>query len=142
MIEVPKTVYEGMLAHAKRCYPQEACGFVAGAHSRAELFLPIENVERSTTSYLMDPRQQMQAFKKLREEKLDLLGIFHSHVASPAVPSPKDTTMAFYPEVRYLILSLADMNRPELRCFHIEEGHESSEELVVAPPEDAPPPLS
>ena len=35
-------------------------------------------------------------------------GIVHSHVRSPAVPSPTDVGLAFYPDALYLLVSLAD----------------------------------
>ena len=34
-------------------------------------------------------------------------GIVHSHVRSPAVPSPTDVGLAFYPDALYLLVSLA-----------------------------------
>ena len=34
-------------------------------------------------------------------------GIVHSHVASPAVPSTTDTTVAGYPDALYILVSLA-----------------------------------
>ena len=121
-----------MVAHGKACHPQEACGFLAGKPGEATAFIPIENTDHSTVSYLMDPKQQMKAFKKMRDENLDLIGIFHTHVASPATPSQKDRSMAFYPEVSYVIASLADMAKPDVRSWRLENGKESAEELKVA----------
>lgn len=130
MIRLPKAVYEEMIRHAKGCYPEEACGFLAGKDGRGAVFIPIENMEHSTVSYLMDPKQQLRAFKRLREEGLELLGIFHSHVASPAEPSQKDKSMAFYDEVSYLIVSLANMEKPDLKSFRIAGGKVAPEEIV------------
>jgi proteasome lid subunit RPN8/RPN11 len=131
MIRLPKAVHDEMIRHAKSCYPQEACGLVAGKGKDATAFLPIENMEHSTVSYLMDPRQQLRAFRRMREEKLDLLGIFHSHVASPAEPSQKDRSMAFYDDVSYLIVSLANMESPDLKSFRIANGKVAPEEIAV-----------
>ena len=131
MIKISKSAYDVMIKHAKSCYPQEACGFITGRKGAAESFLPIDNTERSSTSYLMDPKQQMRAFAKMRDAGHDLLGIFHSHVASPPAPSQKDRTMAFYPDVSYVIVSLADMNKPDLKSFRIVDGKDSPEELVI-----------
>ena len=35
-------------------------------------------------------------------------GIVHSHVRSPARPSPTDVALAFYPDALYVLVSLAD----------------------------------
>jgi len=35
-------------------------------------------------------------------------GIVHSHVRSPARPSPTDVGLAFYPEALYVLVSLAE----------------------------------
>jgi [CysO sulfur-carrier protein]-S-L-cysteine hydrolase len=131
MLKIPKDVHVQMIAHAKKCYPQEACGFVAGIGDNAKKFIIIENTEHSSVSYAMDSKQQMKAFKLMDENKWNMLGIFHSHVASPAVPSQKDKLLAFYPEVSYLIVSLSDMENPDLKSFKIVEGKVTSEELQI-----------
>lgn len=55
-------------------------------------------------------------------------GIVHSHVRTPARPSPTDVAMAFYPDALYLLVSLADeeadpiTGRPSLRAWRIVDG--------------------
>ena len=132
MIEIPRPVYDEIIRHCKACYPQEACGFLSGRAARAGAFLPIENTEHSTVSYLMDPKQQMRAFERMNREKTELLAIVHSHVASPATPSQKDRGLAYYPDVSYVIVSLADMNRPDLRSHRIADGQDSPEEVRIS----------
>ena len=132
MITLPKAIYEEMIGHAKSCYPQEACGFVAGRNGKAGRFLPVENMDQSSISYAMDPRRQMKAFREIDEAKLEFLGIFHSHVASPATPSQKDRTHATYPEASYLIVSLSDMEKPELRSFKIVDEKFTEEKLKIS----------
>lgn len=131
MLNIPKKIYEEMIAHAKKCYPQEACGFVAGKQSAVQYFIPMENIDHSTITYTMDPKQQLKAFRKIDGDKLDLLGIFHSHVASEAYPSQTDRKMAFYPEVSYLIVSLADLDRPDLKSFRISDDQVTREDLKI-----------
>jgi proteasome lid subunit RPN8/RPN11 len=60
---------------------------------------------------------------------LDLVGIFHSHVATEAYPSRTDVELAAYPDAAYLILSLADQDAPVLRAFSIRDGQVSEREL-------------
>ena len=131
MIEIPRAVREEIVKHCKAKYPEEACGFLAGKNGRAASFVPIENTDHSTVSYRMDPKQQMRAFDGMNKEKTELVGIVHSHVASPATPSQKDRSLAYYPEVSYVIVSLADMKNPDLRSFRIADGKDSPEEVKV-----------
>jgi len=39
--------------------------------------------------------------------------------------------LAFYPDSRYLLLSVADREQPVLRSFFIRDGEVSEEELTV-----------
>jgi proteasome lid subunit RPN8/RPN11 len=66
------------------------------------------------------------------DEGLELWGIYHSHTHSEAYPSDTDIRLAFYPEARYLLLSLADRTEPILRSFFIVDGEVTEEELTVA----------
>ena len=131
MIRIPKKLYEEMIAHAKAGYPNEACGLLGGVDSSFEHFFPMRNMDEASISYFMDPKEQLTVFKKMREMKTELRGIFHSHVASEAFPSQKDVRLAFYPEVSYLIVSLSDLNKPVLRSFKIREEKISEEEIQL-----------
>ena len=55
-------------------------------------------------------------------------GIVHSHTHTPAVPSPTDIGLAFYPDALYLLVSLADdqadvaTGEPGVRAWRILDG--------------------
>ena len=122
-----------MIEHAKKGYPSEACGILAGtAGNSISVFFPMRNMDESSISYFMDPKEQLKIFKEMREKKLEMRGIFHSHVSSEAYPSQKDVRLAFYPEVSYLIVSLSDMDKPVLRSFRIVEERVKEEEIQIA----------
>ena len=137
MIQIPKKIYDRMIAHAKEGYPNEACGLLAGPPATdtdafVTEFFPMRNVDEASVSYFMDPKEQLQVFKKMRERKLELVGIFHSHVASEAAPSQKDIRLAFYPEASTLIVSLSDRTRPVLKSFRIQDEKAREEEVRLA----------
>ena len=54
------------------------------------------------------------------------------HTHSEAYPSETDQRLAFYPDARYLLLSLQDREAPVLRSFRIEDGAVTEEELSIA----------
>jgi len=68
----------------------------------------------------------------------ELVGIFHSHVASAPVPSPTDRREAHYPDAVYLIVSLMDTDAPLTKGYLIkkadwrdETGEVEEVELVI-----------
>ena len=133
MITVPKKIYDSMIEHAKKGFPNEACGILAGPSRSPAVtdFFPMKNMDEASISYFMDPKEQLMVFKKMRQAGTDMRGIFHSHVASEAYPSQKDIRLAFYPEASYLIVSLSDMKKPMLRSFRIVEEKVAEEEIKI-----------
>ena len=132
MAHLSKKIYSQLIDHAKTGYPNEACGLLASSKTgQMDYFFPMRNVDEASISYFMDPKEQLQVFKKMRELGVELRGIFHSHVASEAFPSQKDVRLAFYPDVSYLIVSLQDIDRPVLRSFRIQDEKIQEEDLCV-----------
>ncbi len=133
MISISKKIYGSIIDHAKKGYPNEACGILAGKQNGAgDVFFPMTNMDNASISYFMDPKEQLAVFKQMRKLGLEMSGIFHSHVASEATPSQKDIRLAFYPEVSYLIVSLSEMKKPVLRSFKIQNEKVAEEEIVIA----------
>ena len=136
MIEIAQNVYTQMIEHANAGYPNEACGILAGppltaagGNEKATVFFPMKNLDESSISYFMDPKDQLIVFKKMRETGVEMKGIFHSHVSSEAYPSQKDVRLAFYPDASYLIVSLAERKKPILRSFKIVEERVTEQKI-------------
>lgn len=98
-----------MRAHVEVGAPLEACGLLAGKNDSVEKVFLISNQARSAVRFRMDPAEQLRAFNWMESNGLDLLGIFHSHPAGPATPSPTDIQEAAYPVV-HLIWSRSQGN--------------------------------
>lgn len=113
-----------LVAWAAAGAPNEACGIVAGGHAPGDggdavRFHPLTNAEASPFLYRIDPVEQLHAMLAIDDADEVVWGIFHSHVASPAVPSVTDVSLAFYPDALYLICSLADPAAPHIRAWSI-----------------------
>ena len=132
-MRLSKKIYDAMIVHAKKGFPNEACGILAGDLKKETVseFFPMKNLDESSISYFMDPKEQLLVFKKMRQENIEMTAIFHSHVASEAYPSQKDVRLAFYPEVSYLIVSLSDRKNPVLRSFIIQDEKITEEEIKI-----------
>lgn len=89
------------------------------------------------------PEAQLQAMREMAAMDLDLLGTYHSHPRTPAIPSLRDTNLAAYPNLAHVILSLA-VPQPEIRRYRITAEEVSILELAVeqaTPKGDRPPTL-
>lgn len=132
MIAIRKKLFEEILSHLDREYPNEGCGLLSGKNGEALRVYPIRNIEQSPVSYLMDPREELDFFREIRKDNSGLVGIYHSHPASEAYPSGKDKDLAVYEEAFYLIVSLKDRNRPVARVFWLREGKIEEDKLSLA----------
>ncbi len=125
-------LYTEMVRHALSQTPREACGLLLGRDGSVLEFRPAPNeAEEPHTRYRIPVQYLFKLEKELRERGMELVGIFHSHPATPAYPSRTDIAQAFYPDAVYLILSLADPENPVMRGFRILEGEVTEEALLI-----------
>ncbi len=120
-MEIPRSIFESMIAHCVEQQPGEACGILAGREMKVSEIFRMKNVELSPASYLMDPAEQFAMLKELRSKSLSMLAIYHSHPCAPAFPSAKDVERAYYEEALYVIVSLAE-GEPVVKAFSIKGG--------------------
>lgn len=135
MIYIKKEDYEEIVAYAKAGLPNEACGLLGGTvdgkDRRIEKVYYLTNIDASREHFSMDPKEQFEAVKDMRANGLSLIGNFHSHPESPSRPSEEDKRLAYDSSVRYLILSLMDMDAPVLNGFEIIDRTDVTKEEVV-----------
>ena len=135
MIYIKKEDYEEIIAYAKAGLPNEACGLLGGTvdgkDRKIEKVYYLTNIDASREHFSMDPKEQFEAVKDMRANGLSLIGNFHSHPESPSRPSEEDKRLAYDSSVRYLILSLMDMDAPVLNGFEIIDRTDVTKEDVV-----------
>lgn len=129
--KLPAAFAEEIVDQARSEHPNEACGLLGGTDGRATRIFKMSNAERSPVIYRMEPAEQLRVFNEIDEAGLDLVAIYHSHTRSPAYPSSTDVSLAYYPEAVYLIVSLADAQKPDLRGFRIQDGRVTEIELEL-----------
>ncbi len=131
VIGVRAAVLAALLAEAQREPEIECCGLLAGHGGIISVLLPAKNALRSATQYEIAPAELFSFFRRMRAERLDHLGVYHSHPRGENFPSPSDIERAFYPSAAYFIVSSrADAPRP-IRAFRIVDGQ--ARELMVEP---------
>jgi proteasome lid subunit RPN8/RPN11 len=130
-VRVFRKVYEAMVAEARKTPMQECCGLLAGRDGVITHIFPAANLLASAREYEIGPIELFRIFKEMRTQKLDHLGIYHSHPGTPNEPSPRDLEGAYYPDAAYFILSpRAGAERP-VRAFFIRDRESQEIEIEV-----------
>jgi proteasome lid subunit RPN8/RPN11 len=131
MVELDTLFAQEIVEHGLREFPNEACGLIAGTDGSAVKVFAMRNMDASPMSYRLDPKEQLEVFDRMDAEGLELFGIYHTHTHTEAFPSETDRRLAFYPEARYVIVSLSDQDKPVVRAFRITDGDVAEEELSI-----------
>jgi proteasome lid subunit RPN8/RPN11 len=112
-VRLPRSIAEAIAAQARAEYPNEACGIVAGTANPADGGTPLRyeatrNEAASPYRYSIHPDDAFRVIVGIDDADEAIWGIVHSHVRSPAVPSPTDIGLATFPDALYLLVSLSD----------------------------------
>jgi len=127
-------------AHGERDYPFECCGlligrFENGGQKTVVEAYPISNAreeEAKRNRFLIQPEELMRGEAFARQHKLDVVGFYHSHPDSPAVPSKYDLEHA-WPTYSYIIVSTGSTGSGDLFSWEMEEDRSrfNSEEIRI-----------
>jgi [CysO sulfur-carrier protein]-S-L-cysteine hydrolase len=136
MLKMTRTVYEDIIAHARKEAPLEACGYLAATASGLVCrYYELTNMDAAEDHYTMIPAEQFAAVKNMRQQGLTMAAVYHSHPCSPARPSVEDIRLAYDPAVSYVIVSLLNES-PEVKTFRIDNGVVAPEPLEIQDMED------
>ena len=95
--------------HAIRCAPEEACGMLLGVIKDTTWLVlcvvPARNTAHSPVRFTMHEDDILAVYKRASEQDMDVVGVFHSHPSSGAVPSATDKTYMRLNPVAWLIYS-------------------------------------
>ena len=141
-VRLPAAIRDGIVAHARAAVPNEACGIVVGDLAAAEggaarRWVPLRNAHASPARYAIDPNDLLRLSIETDDADEVFWAIVHSHVASPARPSPTDVRESHYPDSLYLLVSLAleetDLatGEPSLRAWRIVDGRVHEVTVIV-----------
>jgi proteasome lid subunit RPN8/RPN11 len=132
MSELDGVFYKEIVEQALREFPNECCGMIAAQAGLPVKVFAMKNADASPGTYRLDSDEQLKVFNEIDEHGWEIWAFYHSHTHSKAYPSLTDLRMAFYPEVRYMVVSLADREKPVARSFFIVDGEVAEEELTIA----------
>ena len=133
MLEIARSTYDEIVAHARRDHPDEACGVVAGpvGSGRPERFVPMLNAARSPTFYEFDSADLLKLYREMDDRDEEPVVIYHSHTATEAYPSRTDISYASEPNAHYVLVSTREPDSVEFRSFKIVDGVVTEEPVEV-----------
>ena len=134
MFRIPKQLADQIIAHAVKDDPDECCGLLAGRDGVLEAVYPAENAAHSPYRYFIDSKELLRLFQHIEwgEEPRSVMGNYHSHTHSEAYPSPTDVNEAHLgPDAVYLLVSLQNPERPEIRAYRIDQEARKVEEEPI-----------
>jgi proteasome lid subunit RPN8/RPN11 len=111
MITIGNQQLAAIRAHGISDYPYECCGLLLGRFGPdgklvTETF-PISNAREESAKrnrFLITPEELLRGEQYARAQNLEIVGFYHSHPDSPAVPSQYDLEHA-WPTYSYIIVS-------------------------------------
>jgi proteasome lid subunit RPN8/RPN11 len=139
---IPASLVQSIVDQARAEDPNESCGLLIGdgpaaSGGRALRYEPTRNAAASPYRYEIDPQDLYRLTVTTDDADEAFWGIVHSHTHTPAVPSPTDLSLAFYPDALYVLVSLAEdeadrtTGAPSLRAWRIVDGRVHEVELEV-----------
>ena len=132
-MKITASVLAGITDHSRGEAPLECCGLLAGRDGLIDEYVRTRNVKASRVAYQIDPKEHLAAIKSLRVRGQSILGAYHSHPRTPAVPSATDVAEAYYGEgFLYVIVSL-DGQVPDIRAYELRGGSLVVTELAAVP---------
>jgi proteasome lid subunit RPN8/RPN11 len=105
-VGIQRSVIDAIVGHARRDAPVECCGLLAARDDVIDAAIPTRNLDASPVAFLIDPADHFAALKQTRADGREIVGAYHSHPRSAAVPSSTDLAGAHYEEFLYVIVSL------------------------------------
>jgi proteasome lid subunit RPN8/RPN11 len=131
VLTLNSTHRDAIIATCIRALPNEGCGLLLGSADGVVVnVLASANVADSAKIYEIDPGVLLRAYRRADEVGIEVIGVFHSHTHSEALPSPTDIDQAPDPSWHYVIVSLRDLP-VELRSFRVLDGSATSEPVEV-----------
>jgi proteasome lid subunit RPN8/RPN11 len=126
-----------MQDHCEETYPNEGCGFFFGREEQENDYRLVTLAQRVLNAnegdqrrrFRIDPDDYRAAERYATNNRVDLLGVYHSHPDHPAVPSEHDRKVAF-PYFSYIIISVENGIATDVRSWRLNTLRQFEEESI------------
>jgi proteasome lid subunit RPN8/RPN11 len=140
LVVITEELLEAIRQHGQRDFPFECCGLLIGRFQDGGAKVVVETYaisnareeEAKRNRFLIRPEELMRGEKYARGKGLDVVGFYHSHPDSPAVPSAYDLDHA-WPTYSYIIVSTTARQSRDLFSWEMEGDRSrfNSEEIQL-----------
>lgn len=125
--------------HGERDYPYECCGLLLGRFDDAGRKIVAETYaisnsreeEAKRNRFLIRPEEFMAGDRYARSRGLEIVGVYHSHPDSPAVPSQYDLDHAL-PVYSYIIVSVRSAQAGDFFSWEMEADRSKFNEEEIS----------
>ena len=124
-IKLSQTLQQRIFQQMEGTYPNEGGGFLLGTIEGDDIAIiditQVENVfeeEEQHHRYAMTPQDWMRLEDEAEARGLSLVGYYHSHPDSPAIPSEYDRDHAL-PNFVYIITSVENGDAVDMRVWRL-----------------------
>ena len=140
-VYIEKSAYESITAHAEEGYPNEICGVLLGKNAdgrhTVHAIMRIDNSFEADEQYhrfLITPDDMFKAERLARQQRLDVLGVYHSHPDEEARPSEYDRDHAAWAAWAYIIVSVRSGCTAGIRAWKLREDRSAfnEDDLAIA----------
>ncbi len=120
-IIITQTQKQILIEHAKKCAPAESCALLFGKEesdiTTVNDVLLTKNTEDSPVNFVISNEELLSGYQEAERKGLDVVGIFHSHPHSEAMPSSTDKKFMTINPVVWVIFSNSEN---EMNAFVLE----------------------
>ena len=138
-LQVPESLLKLIQLHGEVTYPEEGAGFLLGNESngarQVKSILALDNAREDTARhnrYLLTAQDMLHAEQEAARQRLDIVGVFHSHPDHPDQPSEFDREWAM-PWFSYLITSVVKGEAASSRSWRLTDDRSgfNHEEIII-----------
>lgn len=120
-LSMTRKVHKRLLAEAQEAFPYEYSALLTGRDATITDHICMTSPAVDMHAFSWDGPAFLRALASIRQNRLQWLGVLHTHPHSPPLPSPSDCSGWHYPSLSYWIVSLAG-SEPEWRAYQWKEG--------------------
>ncbi len=136
-VSLQASMQKRIFVQMEATYPNEGGGFLLGELKNDEIIIrniaQVENIfekEEQHHRYAMTPQDWMRLEDEADKQGLMLVGYYHSHPDSPAIPSEYDRVHAL-PNFVYLITSVMKAKAADMRAWKLKADRSAFESEML-----------
>ncbi|MCA8941580.1 MAG: M67 family metallopeptidase [Planctomycetes bacterium] len=121
---------EELVAAARDARPREACGLLVGGPSEGvtvvRRVVRTTNAAQAVDAFEIDPVEFLGVDAEARRHGLEVVGVWHSHPAGPALPSRRDRAAAWPEHVQAIV----EPDSGHIRAWRLVDGAFVEDDVV------------